>query len=72
MISKVLINSGNINSKVLITDKKVKYIEEPEQLQWNELKNEEATTTSTTTNIKINNITSQIDKNEDNIKQINR
>ena len=26
-------NSGNINSKVLITDKKVKYIEEPEQLQ---------------------------------------
>ena len=33
-------NSGNINSKVLITDKKVKYIEEPEQLQWSELKNE--------------------------------
>ena len=33
-------NSGSINSKVLITDKKVKYIEEPEQLQWSELKNE--------------------------------
>ena len=33
-------NSGNLNSKVLITDKKVKYIEEPEQLQWSELKNE--------------------------------
>ena len=40
MNNKVLINSGNINSKVLITDKKVKYIEEPEQLQWNKLKNE--------------------------------
>ena len=37
---KVLIHSGNINSKVLITDKKVKYIEKPEQLQQNELKNE--------------------------------
>ena len=30
---KVLIRSGNINKKVLITDKKVKYIEKPEQLQ---------------------------------------
>ena len=39
MNNKVLINSGNINNKVLITDKKVKYIDEPEQLQWNELKN---------------------------------
>ena len=37
---KVLIHSGNINSKVLITNKKIKYIEKPEQLQWNELKNE--------------------------------
>ena len=33
-------NSGNISSKVLITDKKVKYIGEPEQLQRNELNNE--------------------------------
>ena len=33
MNNKVLTNSGNINTKVLITDKKVKYIEEPEQLQ---------------------------------------
>ena len=33
MNNKVLINSGNISSKELITDKKVKYIEEPEQLQ---------------------------------------
>ena len=39
-MNKVLINSGNINSKVLITDKKVKYIDEPGQLQGNELKNE--------------------------------
>ena len=38
---KVLIHSGNINSKVLITDKKVKYIEKPEQLQQNELMNEQ-------------------------------
>ena len=30
---KILINSGNIKYKVLITDKKVKNIEEPEQLQ---------------------------------------
>ena len=29
-----------INDKVLITDKKVKYIEKPEQLQQNKLKNE--------------------------------
>ena len=55
MNNKVLINSGNINSKVLITDKKVKYIDEPEQLQWSELKNEYATTTSTTNN-KVSNI----------------
>ena len=40
MNNNVLINSGNINGKVLITDKKIKNIEEPEQLQWNELKNE--------------------------------
>ena len=38
---KVLINSGNTNSKVLITDKNVKYIEKPEQLQQNELMNEQ-------------------------------
>ena len=37
---QVLIHSGNINSKVLTTNKKIKYIEKPEQLQWNELKNE--------------------------------
>ena len=30
---KVLIHSGNINSKVLITDKKVKFIDKAEQLQ---------------------------------------
>ena len=36
---KVLIHSGNINSKVLMTDKKVKYIEKP-ALQQNELKSE--------------------------------
>ena len=30
---KVLIHSGNINSKVLITDKKVEYVEKPDQLQ---------------------------------------
>ena len=40
MNNKLLINSGNINSKVLIIVKKVKYIEEPEQLHWNELKKE--------------------------------
>ena len=40
MINKVLINSGSINGKVLITDKKVKYVEEPKELQWNELKNQ--------------------------------
>ena len=31
MNNKVLINIGNINSKILITDNKIKYIEEPEQ-----------------------------------------
>ena len=31
--NKVLINRGNIKSKVLTTDKKVKYLDEPEQLQ---------------------------------------
>ena len=40
MNNKVLINSGNINRKVLTTGQKVKYIEEPEQLHWNESKNE--------------------------------
>ena len=60
MKNKVLINSGNINSKVLITDKKkVKSTEEPEQLQWNELKNELVTTTSTSTNNKIDNMNRQ-------------
>ena len=38
MNNKVLINSGNIKSKVLITDKKVKHIEEPGKLQGNQLK----------------------------------
>ena len=33
MNNKVPINSGNRNSKVPITDKKVEYIDEPEQLQ---------------------------------------
>ena len=33
MNNKVQIKSGNINTKVLTTDKRVKYIEEPEQLQ---------------------------------------
>ena len=37
---KVIILSSNISSKVLITDKKVKYIEKLEQLQQNETKNE--------------------------------
>ena len=40
MDSKAPIHSGNINSKVRKTDKKVKYIEKPEQQQWNELKGE--------------------------------
>ena len=56
---KVLIHSDNINNKVLITDKKVKYIKKPEQLQKHELKNEWTTATSTTTNHKINNINRQ-------------
>ena len=30
---EILINSGNMKCKVLITDKKVENIEEPEQLQ---------------------------------------
>ena len=59
MNNKVLIDSGNISNTVLITDKKVKYIEEPGQLQSNELKNEEAATTSSTTNNKINSINRQ-------------
>ena len=40
MGNKVLIHTGNIKSKVLITGKKVKYIEKPEQLQLNELKSQ--------------------------------
>ena len=59
MNNKVLINSGNVNSKVLRFDKKAKYIDEPDQLQWNELKNEWAATTSITTNNKISNINRQ-------------
>ena len=59
MNNKVLINSGNVNSKVLIFDKKAKYIDEPDQLQWNEFKNEWAATTSITTNNKISNINRQ-------------
>ena len=39
MDSKVLIHSGNTSNKVLIIDKKVKPIENSEQLQQNELKN---------------------------------
>ena len=35
MKNKKLINTDNINSKILITDNKIKYIEEPEQLQRN-------------------------------------
>ena len=31
--NKVLINNGKINSKVLITNKKLKDIDEPQQLQ---------------------------------------
>ena len=38
MNNKVLIDTGNINSNVLITDTKMKYIEGPEQLHQNELK----------------------------------
>ena len=38
MNNKVLINTGNINSQVLITNNKMKYIKEPEQLKQNELK----------------------------------
>ena len=37
---KAPIHSGNISSGVPITDKKVKRIEKPKQLQWNELKSE--------------------------------
>ena len=43
MNNKVLINIDNINSKVLIADKKKekkKYIDEPEQVQWSKSKNE--------------------------------
>ena len=57
-----------INEKVLITDKKIKHIEKPEQLQQNKLKNEQTTATLTTT---IKSIIS-IDKNKYNKKQINR
>ena len=38
--NKASIHSGNINSKVPTTGKKVKYKEKPEQLQWKELKSE--------------------------------
>ena len=38
MNNKVLINTGNINRKVLITNNKMKYIKELEQLQQNELR----------------------------------
>ena len=33
MNNKVLMNTGNINNKVLISDNKIESIEEPEQLQ---------------------------------------
>ena len=38
MNNMVLINTGNINSKELITDNKIKSIKETEQLQSNKLK----------------------------------
>ena len=38
MNNKVLINTSNINSKVRITDNKIKQIEESGQLQRNEFK----------------------------------
>ena len=38
MNNKVLINTSNINRKLLITIDKIKYIEEPEKLRQNELK----------------------------------
>ena len=38
--NKAPIHNANINSKVPTTDKKVKYIEKPKQLQQDELKNE--------------------------------
>ena len=68
-MNKVLINSGNINSKVLITDKKVKYIDEPEQLQGNESKNKQAHQHQQQQAIKL---VISIDKSKDNVKQINR
>ena len=36
MNDKVITNTGNTNSKVLITENKTNYIKEPEQLQRNE------------------------------------
>ena len=36
MDNKLLINTGNINQKILITDSKVKQIKKTEQLQRNE------------------------------------
>ena len=36
MNNKVLIDTGNINSKILKTDNNIKHIKEPEQLHPNE------------------------------------
>ena len=38
----------------MITDKKVKDIDEQEELQWNELKNEQAATTTRNDEINVN------------------
>ena len=38
MKNKALIDNGNLNRKILITDNKIKEIEEPELLQRNKLK----------------------------------
>ena len=59
MNNKVLINSGNINSKVLITNKKKNT--QMKQSKYNEIKQQQ------TMILKIS-----IDKSKDNIKQINR
>ena len=36
MNNNVLINTGNISNKILITNSKIKYIKGPEQIQQNE------------------------------------
>ena len=66
MKNKALIDNGNLNRKILITDNKIKEIEEPELLQRNKLKRWVRNNNKQAIKFIIS-----MDKSKDNIKQKN-